>query len=142
MFQKRRFHRQFQSIYSNAECFTYCHIAYTLTSRIFYCWNWYLSLSLFMSLHGMIQVKKCPQPSLQLNCTISKVWIFHIYKGCIKVFLVDLTTNNMVTSTKIYTLTSTQDELGKSMLFIYSENASKFLLIHTRKTFNVSLYAW
>lgn len=61
--------------------------------------------------------KKCLQPSLQLNCTISEVWIVHIYKGCIKVFLVDLTTNKMVTST-LYTLTSTQDELGKSMLFI------------------------
>lgn len=81
----------------------------------------------------MIHVKKnCPQPSPQLNCTISKVWIFHIYEGCIKVFLIDLTTNKMVANT-LYTLTSTQDELGNSMLFLY-ENASKFLLIHTKKT--------
>lgn len=30
--------------------------------------------------------KNCLHLSLQLNCTISEVWIFNIYKGCIKVF--------------------------------------------------------
>lgn len=48
-------------------------------------------------------------------------------------FLVDLTTNKMVTTT-LFTLTYTQDIVGKSMLFIYCENASKFLFIHTIKT--------
>lgn len=62
--------------------------------------------------------KNCPQPSPQLNCSISKLWIFHIYKGCIKVLLVDLTTNRMVTNT-LFTLTFKQDELGKSMLFTF-----------------------
>lgn len=62
--------------------------------------------------------KNCPQPSPQLNCAISNLWIFHIYKGCIKVLLVDLTTNRMVTNT-LFTLTFKQDELGKSMLFTF-----------------------
>lgn len=38
----------------------------------------------------------------------------------------------MVTAT-LFTLTYTQDIVGKSMLFIYSENARIFFFIHTKK---------
>lgn len=68
----------------------------------------------------MIHVKKknLPQPSPQFNCAISKLLIFYIYKGCIEVLLVDLTTNRMVTNT-LFTFRYKQNELGKSMLFTF-----------------------